>query len=123
MLYFLAENLSARAAEFAARIDTGSGGTGGAAEVEASIERLFTWAAWADKHDGAVKPVPLRGLGTLALCGALASCGSGGGGEGGGRVVAEGTPEHVATVAESFTGQYLAPVLERQGEKLTRQAS
>jgi excinuclease ABC subunit A len=38
-------------------------------------------------------------------------------------VVAEGTPEHVATVAESFTGQYLAPVLAQQDQKLTRQAS
>jgi excinuclease ABC subunit A len=45
------------------------------------------------------------------------------GGEGGGMVVAEGTPEHVATVAESFTGQYLAPVLAQQDQKLTRQAS
>jgi len=45
------------------------------------------------------------------------------GGEGGGMVVAEGTPEHVATVAASFTGQYLAPVLAQQEEKLTRQAS
>ena len=45
------------------------------------------------------------------------------GGEGGGMVVAEGTPEHVATVAASFTGQYLAPVLAQQDQKLTRQAS
>ncbi|MBL8674858.1 MAG: excinuclease ABC subunit UvrA, partial [Rhodospirillales bacterium] len=35
------------------------------------------------------------------------------GGAGGGRVVAEGTPEDVAGVAESFTGQYLAPHLRR----------
>jgi len=45
------------------------------------------------------------------------------GGDGGGRLVAEGTPEHVATVSGSFTGQYLAPVLNRQERKLTRQAS
>jgi len=45
------------------------------------------------------------------------------GGDGGGRLVAEGTPEHVATVPGSFTGQYLAPVLDRQEQKLTRQAS
>jgi excinuclease ABC subunit A len=30
------------------------------------------------------------------------------GGEGGGNIIAAGTPESVATVAESFTGQYLA---------------
>jgi len=34
------------------------------------------------------------------------------GGDGGGRVVAAGTPEDVARVAESFTGQYLAPLLK-----------
>ena len=34
------------------------------------------------------------------------------GGNGGGRVVAEGTPEHVATIAASHTGRYLAEVLE-----------
>jgi excinuclease ABC subunit A len=44
------------------------------------------------------------------------------GGDGGGLVVAEGTPEQVASVPESFTGRYLAPVLERQAEKLTRRA-
>jgi len=35
------------------------------------------------------------------------------GGNGGGRIVAEGTPEQVATVAESHTGRFLGPVLER----------
>jgi excinuclease ABC subunit A len=33
------------------------------------------------------------------------------GGSGGGMIVAEGTPEHVATVEESFTGQFLRRVL------------
>jgi len=33
------------------------------------------------------------------------------GGDGGGRIVAEGTPETVAKVKQSFTGQYLAPYL------------
>ncbi|MGI9343618.1 MAG: excinuclease ABC subunit UvrA, partial [Gammaproteobacteria bacterium] len=45
------------------------------------------------------------------------------GGDGGGLVVAEGTPEQVAAVPGSFTGRYLAPVLNRQDEKLTRRAS
>ncbi|MDN5326636.1 MAG: excinuclease subunit [Moorella sp. (in: firmicutes)] len=35
------------------------------------------------------------------------------GGEGGGRVVATGTPEEVCRVAASYTGRFLAPVLER----------
>jgi excinuclease ABC subunit A len=37
------------------------------------------------------------------------------GGEGGGRLVAEGTPEDIAAVAESHTGRFLAPLLERAG--------
>jgi excinuclease ABC subunit A len=36
------------------------------------------------------------------------------GGDGGGRIVATGTPEEVARVAESYTGQFLAPYLERR---------
>jgi len=35
------------------------------------------------------------------------------GGDGGGMVVVEGTPEKVAKTPESYTGQFLAPVLER----------
>ncbi len=33
------------------------------------------------------------------------------GGDGGGRIIAEGTPEQVAEVPESYTGQYLKKVL------------
>ncbi len=42
------------------------------------------------------------------------------GGDGGGQVVATGTPEEVAQVKESYTGQYLKHVLERDTE-LTKQ--
>ncbi|MBD1204040.1 MAG: aldehyde dehydrogenase family protein [Rhodobacteraceae bacterium] len=61
ILYYIAENLSARAAEFASRLKdlTGKDGT---AEVEATIARLFTYAAWSDKFDGQAKSVPLRGI-------------------------------------------------------------
>ncbi|SMX24780.1 aldehyde dehydrogenase family protein [Boseongicola aestuarii] len=62
VLYYLGENLSARSDEFARRINHMTGKRGGAAEVDASIDRLFTWAAWADKYDGAAKGVPLRGI-------------------------------------------------------------
>jgi excinuclease ABC subunit A len=41
------------------------------------------------------------------------------GGEDGGRVVAEGTPEDVARTRESFTGQHLAKVLRRQPARRT----
>ena len=62
ILYFMAENLSAREAEFARRLNAMTGGRNGKAEVNASIDRLFTWAAWADKFDGATRGVPLRGV-------------------------------------------------------------
>ncbi|PWM60919.1 MAG: excinuclease ABC subunit UvrA [Clostridia bacterium] len=39
------------------------------------------------------------------------------GGNRGGTVVATGTPEEVAAVAGSYTGQYLKPILERAGEE------
>ena len=61
ILFYVAENLSARAAEFAGRLRDLTG-RNGAEEVEASIQRLFTYAAWADKFDGAVKSVPIRGV-------------------------------------------------------------
>ncbi|MSO71779.1 MAG: aldehyde dehydrogenase family protein [Alphaproteobacteria bacterium] len=63
ILYFIAENLSARAAEFTQRIAAMTGATKAQArrEVEASIRRLFTYAAWADKYDGAAHAVPIRG--------------------------------------------------------------
>mgnify|MGYP006192835899 CR=1 FL=1 len=61
ILYYMGENLSARTGEFAQRIKDQTG-RDGADEVEAAINRLFTYAAWADKFDGAVKSVPIRGV-------------------------------------------------------------
>ncbi|APE43789.1 excinuclease ABC subunit A [Sulfitobacter alexandrii] len=40
------------------------------------------------------------------------------GGDGGGRLVATGTPEEVAEVAESYTGQYLKPMLTKARSKV-----
>ena len=62
ILYYIGENLSARADEFAHRIDALTGKRGGKAEVDASIDRLFAYAAWADKYDGRVHGVPIRGV-------------------------------------------------------------
>ena len=45
------------------------------------------------------------------------------GGSAGGRIVAEGTPEQVAACPESFTGQYLAPILERDKAARAAQAA
>ena len=68
VIYYIAENLSARADEFAARLRAMTSSrpptdpTAAMAEVEAAIEQLFRWAAWADKADGAATPVPMRGV-------------------------------------------------------------
>ncbi|MEQ1693617.1 MAG: aldehyde dehydrogenase family protein, partial [Gemmatimonas sp.] len=68
ILYYIAENLSARHDEFAQRIRsmTADPLDDAAREVDACISRLFTYAAWADKHDGAVHDVPMRGV-SLAM--------------------------------------------------------
>ncbi len=59
VLYYLAENLAARQDEFARRI-------GSADEVALTIERIYTWAALADKYDGRVHHTPYRNV-TLAM--------------------------------------------------------
>ncbi len=64
ILYYIAENLSARRDEFARRIANMTEATPANAksEVDASIERLFHWAALADKAGGTVQETTLRGL-------------------------------------------------------------
>ncbi len=68
ILYFIAENLDARNAEFVKRIVEMTGRTqkSAQAEVNASVERLFTYAAWADKYGGTVQETTLRGI-TVAV--------------------------------------------------------
>ncbi|HEY2981929.1 MAG TPA: aldehyde dehydrogenase family protein [Anaerolineales bacterium] len=68
ILYYLGENLAARADEFTRRIRQQTGAEAAAArgEVQSSIEALFTAAAWADKYDGAIHNTPIRNV-TLAL--------------------------------------------------------
>ena len=51
-----------------------TGAAAAAAEVQQSIERLFTFAAWADKYDGAVHQPPMHGV-TLALHEAIGTIG------------------------------------------------
>ncbi|HWJ73630.1 MAG TPA: aldehyde dehydrogenase family protein [Kaistia sp.] len=64
ILYFIAENLEARAGEFADRLAamTGRRRQEGLREVAASVSRLFAYGAWADKFDGAVHRPPMRGV-------------------------------------------------------------
>ncbi len=68
ILYFLAENVAARAAELAGLLKGAAGMTEEAAgtEVEAAVQALFTFAAWADKHDGRVHSTPFRNV-TFAM--------------------------------------------------------
>jgi aldehyde dehydrogenase (NAD+) len=67
VLFYVAENLAARTDEFARRLAQGSGDMKSAErEVELSIERLYTYAAWADKWDGQVHHTPFRNV-TLAM--------------------------------------------------------
>jgi len=66
VLYYVAENLAQRAEEFAERVAAMAGHdvADGRREVDASIARLFSYAAWADKYDGAVhrgNRLPRRG--------------------------------------------------------------
>ncbi len=68
ILYFIAENLDARNAEFVERIVemTGRSRKSAQAEVDTAVERLFTYAAWADKYGGTVQETTLRGI-TVAV--------------------------------------------------------
>ncbi|MCS5559359.1 MAG: aldehyde dehydrogenase family protein [Oceanospirillaceae bacterium] len=74
VMYFFAENLAQRHTEWVERlvrvcgydVDTAE------AEFEAAIGCLFSYAAWADKYDGAVHNAPYRGV-TLALPEAVGS--------------------------------------------------
>ncbi|GCF09389.1 aldehyde dehydrogenase family protein [Dictyobacter arantiisoli] len=68
ILFYLAENLAAREVEFAHRIvaQTGRSYADAFHEVQVSLSRLFSYAAWTDKYEGSVHRPPLRGV-TLAL--------------------------------------------------------
>jgi aldehyde dehydrogenase (NAD+) len=66
VLYYIAENLAIRADEFAARLTSMTGSKDPQREVQASIERLFYYAAWADKYDGLAHQPPMHGI-TVAL--------------------------------------------------------
>jgi aldehyde dehydrogenase (NAD+) len=62
VLYYIAENLSQRAPEVAGRLAEAVGREAASAEVQQGIERLFSYAAWADKFDGAVHNPPIRNV-------------------------------------------------------------
>ena len=64
VLYYLAENLSQRRDELARRLAAMVGEKQATAEVDKGIERIFSYAAWADKFDGSVHSPPFR---TIAI--------------------------------------------------------
>jgi aldehyde dehydrogenase (NAD+) len=62
VLYYCAENLSLRRDEIVHRLAAAVGEKQAAAEVDLGIERIFSYAAWADKFDGAVHNPPFRNI-------------------------------------------------------------
>ena len=74
ILYYIAENLIQRDMEVTARLAHVVGEDQAAAEVKLGIERIFTYAAWADKYDGAVHNPPMRNV-TLAMNEAIGAVG------------------------------------------------
>jgi aldehyde dehydrogenase (NAD+) len=75
VLYYCAENLSQRRDEIVRHLVPVVGENQAAAEVDLGVERIFSYAAWADKFDGAVHNPPFRNIaiamnepiGTLAV--------------------------------------------------------
>jgi len=62
VLYYLGENLSQRADEISRRLARVVGEKQAEREITQSIERVFSYAAWADKFDGAVHNPPFRNV-------------------------------------------------------------
>jgi aldehyde dehydrogenase (NAD+) len=74
VLYYIAENLSQRSEEISARLAAAVGKKQAAEEVQRSVERLFSYAGWADKFDGAVHNPPMRNV-SIAMNEALGTVG------------------------------------------------
>jgi aldehyde dehydrogenase (NAD+) len=62
VLYYCAENLSLRRNEIIHRLTTIESEEQASKEVDLGIERIFSYAAWADKFDGAVHNPPFRNI-------------------------------------------------------------
>jgi len=62
VLYYIAENMMQRRDEFAHRLAAVAGADQAAAEVDFSIQRTFSYAAWADKYEGVVHHPPGRNI-------------------------------------------------------------
>jgi aldehyde dehydrogenase (NAD+) len=62
VLYYCGENLALRRTEIIQRLAAIVGNMKAAAELDLGIERIFSYAAWADKFDGAVHNPPFRNI-------------------------------------------------------------
>ncbi|HYL13349.1 MAG TPA: aldehyde dehydrogenase family protein [Terriglobales bacterium] len=74
VLYYMAENLSLRKEEITRRLAAAVGEKQAAQEVSMGIERIFSYAAWADKFEGAVHNPPSRTI-AIAMNEALGTVG------------------------------------------------
>jgi len=66
VLYYIAENMIQRRDEIAQRLARAVGEDQAAVEVDLSIQRIFSYAAWADKYEGVVHNPPGRNI-TIAM--------------------------------------------------------
>jgi aldehyde dehydrogenase (NAD+) len=62
VLYYCAENLALRRDDIIKRMAAVVGEKQAAAELDLGIQRIFSYAAWADKFDGAVHNPPFRNI-------------------------------------------------------------
>ena len=62
VFYYCAENLSQRRDDIVRRLADVVGEKQASAEVDLSVQRIFSYAAWADKFDGAVHNPPFRNI-------------------------------------------------------------
>ena len=68
VLYFIAENLNARAGEFIQRlVSLGAAAKAAKREIELSLQRIFYYAAQADKYDGRIHSTNAKRQTTLAF--------------------------------------------------------
>jgi aldehyde dehydrogenase (NAD+) len=62
VLYYVAENIIQRRDEIAGRLAAVVGEEQGSRETDLAIQRIFSYAAWADKYDGQVHHPPGRNI-------------------------------------------------------------
>jgi aldehyde dehydrogenase (NAD+) len=74
VLYYAAENLTQRGEDVAVRLAAVVGGKQASEEVRLGVERLFAYAAWADKYEGVVHSPPFRNI-SVAMNEAIGTAG------------------------------------------------